>query len=86
MINIFQPSVDKNSLQSLSDVFESNWLGRGPKVVSFESKLSNFFGVNNNNLHTLACATDAIFGVFKVLDFDSRKKEVIVPSISFKIT
>lgn len=83
MINIFQPSVDKNSLQSLSDVFESNWLGRGPKVVSFESKLSNFFGVNNNNLHTLACATDAIFGVFKVLDFDNRKKEVIVPSISF---
>jgi|TARA_B110000879_G_scaffold71657_1_gene99982 aminotransferase len=83
MINIFQPSVDKNSLQSLSEVFESNWLGRGPKVVSFESKLSNFFGVDNNNLHTLASATDAIFGVFKVLDFDKRKKEVIVPSISF---
>ena len=83
MINIFQPSVNNNSLQMLSEVFESNWLGRGRKVVEFESRLSEFFGVQDENIHTLACASDAIFGVLRVLEFQNDKKEVIVPSISF---
>jgi dTDP-4-amino-4,6-dideoxygalactose transaminase len=83
MINIFQPSVNDKSLQLLGEVFQSNWLGRGRKVIEFESKLSDFFGVQGENIHTIACASDAIFGVFRVLEFQSGKKEVIVPSISF---
>lgn len=83
MINIFQPSVGPESVLGLREVFNSNWLGRGAQVVSFEEKLSKFFRVSGNNIHTIACATDAIFGVLKILDFHTTKREVIVPSISF---
>jgi aminotransferase len=83
MINIFQPSVGKDSILGLEEVFNSNWLGRGAQVLSFEEKLSNFLNVNGKNIHTIACATDAIFGVFRILNFQSTRKEIIVPSISF---
>ena len=83
MINIFQPSVGKDSMVGLAEVFESNWLGRGDKVIDFENKLSNFFEIDSDNIHTIACATDGIFGVFRILNLQDTKKEVIVPSISF---
>ena len=63
MINIFQPSVGKESILGLEEVFDSNWLGRGVQVSTFEEKLSDFFNVSGENIHTIACATDAIFGV-----------------------
>ena len=83
MINIFQPSVGKESILGLEEVFDSNWLGRGVQVSTFEEKLSDFFNVSGENIHTIACATDAIFGVFRILNLQNTKKEVIVPSISF---
>ena len=82
MINIFQPSIGKPSIRSLEEVFESNWLGRGVQVASFEERLSGFLGVGNQHIHTIACASDAIFGVFRVLNLE-HKGEIIVPSISF---
>jgi dTDP-4-amino-4,6-dideoxygalactose transaminase len=83
MINIFQPSVSKASMLVLEEVFDSNWLGRGELVKAFEEELSDFFHVSGKNIHTIACATDAIFGVFRILNLQNTKKEVIVPSISF---
>ena len=38
MINVFQPSLGKEELDALQQVFESNWIGRGKKVVEFEEK------------------------------------------------
>ena len=67
MINIFQPSVGKESILGLEKVFNSNWLGRGAQVLSFEEKLSDFFKVSGQNIHTIACATDAIFGVLLLM-------------------
>lgn len=83
MINIFQPSVGEDSILGLEEVFNSKWLGRGVQVVNFEEKLSDFFKVSGKNIHTIACATDAIFGVFRILDFQTAKKDVLIPSISF---
>jgi aminotransferase len=83
MINIFQPSVGKDSLLAIKDVFDSNWLGRGELVRTFEKNVSEFFNVSGKNVHTIACATDAIFGVFRILNLQNTKKEVIIPSISF---
>ena len=43
MINIYQPSLGKEELKAVEDVFKSNWLGKGPKtdefIKSFASKL-----------------------------------------------
>ena len=83
MINIFQPSVGDDSLRELEEVFKSNWLGRGAQVSRFETELSKFLGIKRDNLHTVACATDGIFGIFKILELNPSKNEVIIPSISF---
>ncbi len=83
MINIFQPAVTKESLDTLRSVFESNWLGRGKVVADFESRLSFFLGVSCNELATMSCCSDAIFGILPVIKRRSTRKKVLVPSISF---
>jgi len=35
MINIYQPSLGKEELKAIEDVFRSNWLGKGPKNDEF---------------------------------------------------
>lgn len=83
MINIFQPNLDANALNNLRDVFESNWLGRGARVVEFEKEVAGFLGCSTDNLHTVSCATDAIFQILKVLHRKVRTGVVVVPAISF---
>jgi aminotransferase len=79
MINLFQPVVGKESLDLLSNVFESRWLGRGSLVSEFEKEINNFCG---HEIRTLSCASDAIFGIFQFLRFD-KGSEVILPTNSF---
>lgn len=38
MINVYQPTLGKEELESLEKVFESNWLGKGKRVIEFEEK------------------------------------------------
>lgn len=83
MINIFQPNIDANALSNLKDVFESNWLGRGARVLEFEKNFAEFLGCSTDNLHTVSCATDAIFQILKVLHRKMRTGVVVVPAISF---
>ena len=82
MINIFQPNVSSASLDLLSEVFESNWLGRGELVTKFERELSNFLNLDKNRFHTVASCSDAIFAALKVFNFTKGSK-IIIPSISF---
>lgn len=82
MINIFQPDVHTKSIDLLSNVFESKWLGRGNYVYEFEKKFSEILKTSSHQIHTISCCTDAIFGVFHIFPFNSGD-EVIIPSISF---
>jgi len=82
MINIFEPNVTQSSVALLEKVFESKWLGRGHYVSEFENRLSETLRVSSSNLHTISCCTDAIFGIFEILDIQPGQ-EVIIPSISF---
>lgn len=82
MINIFEPNVGDGSVELLSDVFKSNWLGRGTYVNEFETLLAQTLKTDKKNIHTIACCTDAIFGVFDIYDLPPNS-EVLVPSISF---
>ena len=36
MINIYQPSLGKEELNAIKEVFDSNWLGKGPKTEQFK--------------------------------------------------
>ena len=40
-ISIFQPSLGKEELNAVEEVFNSNWIGKGPKTEEFETKLSD---------------------------------------------
>ena len=72
MINIYQPSLGKEELKAIKEVFNSNWLGKGPKteqfIKEFSSKLvtDNFHGVgfsiaSPNNLLTISSCTEGLF-------------------------
>ena len=92
MINIYQPSLGKEELKAIKEVFNSNWLGKGPKteqfIKEFSSKLvtDNFHGVgfsiaSPNNLLTISSCTE---GLFQAIDlYVNEGDEVILPSISF---
>jgi len=56
MINIFQPVVPKDSLNMLTGVFESNWLGRGKLVSEFETKLATFLTTGRDEMATMSCS------------------------------
>ena len=38
-ISIFQPSLGKEELSAVEEVFNSNWIGKGPKTEEFATKL-----------------------------------------------
>ena len=82
MINIYQPSLGKEELNAIEKVFESNWIGRGPKTTEFEKLLSERIGCSEENLTTTTCCTEGIFQILDYLEI-GEGDEVILPSISF---
>ena len=40
-INIYQPSLGKEELNAVEEVFKSNWIGKGPKTDEFLNKFAN---------------------------------------------
>ena len=82
MINLFEPNLGQHELAMLEEVAATKWLGRGSYVTRFEELFSDFQKVGRNQVHTIACCTDAIFGVLDILGLGGDD-EVIVPSISF---
>ena len=81
MINIFQPSVGVEELESIKDIFKSNWIGLGSKTDELEKKLSLKLGVSSENVTLTNSCSEAIFQVFEYIGFDGE--EVILPSMSF---
>ena len=92
MINMYQPSLGKEELKAIKEVFNSNWLGKGPKTKEFIEKFSsklidyNYEGIaftspNPENFLTISSCTE---GLFQSIDlFVKKGDEVILPSINF---
>ena len=92
MIQIYSNSLGKEELNAIGEVFDSKWLGKGPKtekfISDFASKLTEVhYGValthpSNDHFLTINCCTE---GIFQILEFLNVKEgdEVILPSISF---
>jgi len=93
-INIYQPALVQEELDAIKEVFESNWLGKGPKtyefIKQFASRLTTTTSLSTrasvelaspDNLLTVSSCTE---GLFQVVDlFVEPGDEVILPSISF---
>jgi len=92
MINIYQPTLGKEELKAVEEVFKSNWLGKGPKteefIKQFGAKLvtsnykdAGFSIASAENLLTISSCTE---GLFQAVDlYVNEGDEVILPSISF---
>ena len=82
MINVFQPSLGKEELDALQQVFESNWIGRGKKVVEFEEKYAEHIKSSKDLVLTTTCCSEGLFSSMHLLDIQPGD-EVILPTISF---
>ena len=93
MIQIYSNSLGKEELNAIEKVFNSKWLGKGPKTEEFINKFSSkltsdsFDGVitsspPKNRFLTTTCCTEGIFQIMDLLNI-KEGDEVILPSISF---
>ena len=82
MINVYQPTLGKEELDALKEVFESNWLGKGKRVAEFEEKYAEHLGTSKDLVLTTNCCSEGLFSSMHLLDI-KQGDEVIVPTISF---
>ena len=82
MINVYQPTLGKEELDALQEVFESNWLGKGKRVAEFEEKYAGHLGTSKDLVLTTNCCSEGLFSSMNLLDIQPGD-EVIVPAISF---
>jgi len=82
MINIFQPDLGKEELKLVSEVFSSNWIGKGDYVLNFERDFAKSLRTSDKLFISTNSCTEALFLASKLYDFNLND-EIIVPSISF---
>jgi len=83
MIDLFKPYTGKEELESLRDIFESGWIGLGPKTEQFEEKFAEYIGCKY--VVGLNSATAALDLSLKLLNINHRD-EVIIPTMTFVST
>mgnify|MGYP000607343597 CR=1 FL=1 len=77
MIPLFRPSYDEQELDALREVFDSHWLGLGPRTAEFEEKLAEYLGAKY--VVALNSATAALHLALAALNV-KKGDEVIVPA------
>lgn len=65
MINLFEPTIFKDTIEAVNDVLRSRFIGQGPKVDQFEKEFEKFFNVKyavsvNSGTSALETAYDLI--------------------------
>lgn len=80
MIPVFKPSVGEEELEAIREVFESGWLGLGPKTALFEERFKEYVGARYA-IGFNSC-TAALHLALKVLGI-GEGDEVLVPSLTF---
>lgn len=82
MIQVFQPRLGEEELAAVAAVFDSNWIGHGPRTKAFEAKFAEHLGVGPDRLVFLNCATAGLFLAAELLGL-GEGDEVVLPSVSF---
>ncbi len=81
-INLFQPCLGEDELAEVGKVFESNWIGKGPKVAEFEKGFSAHLDCLPEQILSTTSCTEAIFLSIKIFDIKAGD-EVIIPTNTF---
>lgn len=82
MINLFQPQVGAQELAAVADVFESKWLGHGPRTQAFEAQFAAHLGVPADHVLFLNSGTSGLFLAVEALGLTDGD-DVVLPSMSF---
>ena len=82
MINVFQPTLGADELAAVAEVFDSGWLGKGPRTERFEAAFAEHLGVVRDRLVSVNSCTEAMFLAIELLRIPTGG-EVVLPSISF---
>jgi len=83
MINLFKPYYGEEELESLRDIFESGWIGLGPRTKQFEEEFAEYVGCKHAiGLNSATAALDISLKLLNVNHGD----EVIVPTTTFVST
>ena len=81
MINVYQPKLGEEEVQAVSEVFRSNWIGRGSKVAQFESDFATYVGLDTKHFVSTTSCTEALFQIIDLIKKDGG--EVVIPAVSF---
>ena len=83
MIQVFKPSLGEQELDGLREIFESGWIGLGPKTAEFERRFADYVGAKYAvGLNSATAALHLSLAAFHVGPGD----EVLVPSLTFVST
>ncbi|MCH0542314.1 DegT/DnrJ/EryC1/StrS family aminotransferase [Streptomyces sp. MUM 203J] len=82
MINLFQPNVGEEELAAVAEVFDSRWLGHGPRTKAFEAAFAEHVGVDPEQVVFINSGTAGLFLALEALDL-AEGDEVVLPSLSF---
>jgi len=82
MINVFQPTLGKEELDRIKQVFESNWIGKGKLTTEFEEKYAEHIGSAREHVISTNCCSEGLFSSMHLMDV-KPEDEVILPTISF---
>ena len=82
MINVMQPTLGREELDRIKEVFDSNWIGKGELVSDFEKMYAEHLGVTQDRVLSTNCCSEGLFSSMYLLDIQPGD-EVIVPTISF---
>src|SRR5664279_1544065 len=80
MIPVSKPSLGKEELELVNNVFGSNWLGFGSYVTEFENQIKEFIGAKN--VIAVNSGTSALHLALEASGVTAGD-EVIVPSLTF---
>lgn len=79
-IPLFKPTLGKEELKALAEIFKTGWVGLGPKVAKFEEEFAKFVGTKY--AVGLNSCTAALHLALYIYDFP-KGSEVLLPSINF---
>lgn len=82
MINVYQPSLGKEELERIREVFESNWIGKGRLTEEFEQGFAKHLSVERSHILSSTCCSEGLFSSMHLMGIRPGD-EVILPTISF---
>lgn len=81
MINVMQPTLGKEELEAIIQVFDSNCVGKGKLVTDFEMMYADHLGTTHDHVLSTNCCSVGLFSSMHLMDIQPCD-EVIVPTIS----